>query len=171
MKRRKILKTLFVAPILFSGFLVFSCSNNNSIESVKSDKEIVDEYVQNLNPTIKKDKEQLKATTYAADINSEIKVQEWFEGLPINNDQIQVSFISSLPDDNDETTLTVSYKIKCNQYEINYSFQEKGFKVYEVISPDPNLMNFKQFSEKNSFRLRFGVINRKYYVNGTAWSW
>ena len=56
MKRRKILKTLFVAPILFSGFLVFSCSNNNSIESVKSDKEIVNEYVQNLNPTIKKDK-------------------------------------------------------------------------------------------------------------------
>ena len=50
--------------------------NKLNIESVKSDKEIVDEYVQNLNPTIKKDKEQLKATTYAADINSEIKVQE-----------------------------------------------------------------------------------------------
>lgn len=171
MKRRRILKTLFVVPILFSSFLVFSCSSNNTTETIKSDQEIVDTYIKNLNPTIKKDKEQLKATTYATDINSEIKVQEWFEGLPINNNQIQVSFISSLPDINDETTLIVSYKIKCNQYERIYSFQEIGFKAYEVISPDPDLMNFKQFSEKNSFRLIFGVINRKYFVNGTAWSW
>ncbi len=160
---------------------LISKNNYSSIYSFKksgfkikediSDQEIVNTYIKNLNPTIKKDKEQLKTNTYAIEINSELKVQEWFDGLPTNNNQIQVSFISSIPDVNNESILIISYKIKCNQYETNYSFQELGFKTHEIINPNPNLMNFKQFSEKNSFRLRFGVIKRKYFTNGTAWSW
>ncbi len=176
----------FISSIdLGSGVLeikyLISKNNYSSIYSFKksgfkikediSDQEIVNTYIKNLNPTIKKDKEQLKTNTYAIEINSELKVQEWFDGLPTNNNQIQVSFISSLPDINNESILIINYKIKCNQYEANYSFQELGFKTHEIINPNPNLMNFKQFSEKNSFRLRFGVIKRKYFTNGTAWSW
>lgn len=140
------------------------------IKEDTSDQDLVDGYIRNLNPTIKTDKEQMKASTYASDINSETQLREWFDGLPVSNNPIQVTYISSLPDTVNETILVVQYKIKSNNYERIYTFQEMGFKKYQTESLDPSLMNFKQFSEKNSFRMRFGVLNRR-YINGTAWSW
>ena len=158
---------------------LISCNDYSSIYSFQESGfkvnplNVVETFVRNLNPQLKTDKNSLKSSTYASYINIEERVKEWFEDLPQNdrNKGITVLFISAKPSENDNSTLIITYRIKKDNYTQDYSFQEKGFKYLDPVSPDSSLMDFKQFSEKNSFRIRFGVYNRKFFTDGTAWSW
>ena len=135
--------------------MLISCSNNNKNNEeettpsspILSDQEIVNNYISSLKkPSIKPEKSNDKINTFAKDINTEEKVKSWFNDLPVSNENVTSSFISSTPAEGDEQTLIINYDISRNNYHKVYQFQESGFKkvVDEPTEPsNPNeLINF-----------------------------
>lgn len=141
-----------------------------------NDQVLLEQYVAKLDPKVKPSKENDKASTLASTINTEEKVNEWFDGLPQPNNGIQVKFISSTPDQSNPTSLVVTYLLTKGNYTHTFSFKAHFFK-------DPNPSNqpaqtFKDFSQRNSFRIRMqtlGPTNANdptsiWAEAGTAWS-
>ena len=149
------LSSCSIALLVISPALLISCSNNNKNNEeettpsspILSDQEIVNNYISSLKkPSIKPEKSNEKINTFAKDINTEEIVKSWFNNLPVSNEDVISSFISSTPAEGDEQTLIINYDISRNNYHKVYQFQESGFKkvVDEPTEPsNPNeLINF-----------------------------
>ena len=142
--------------------MLISCSNNNKNNEeettpsspILSDQEIVNNYISSLKkPSIKPEKSNDKINTFAKDINTEEKVKSWFNDLPVSNENVTSSFISSTPAEGDEQTLIINYDISRNNYHKVYQFQESGFKkvVDEPTEPsNPNELIDFSISVKRS---------------------
>lgn len=138
------------------------------------DKEVVDDFISKIQkPTIKPSKESEKVNTLASSINSEAKVEEWFDNLPKSQDGITVIFESAQELTGNSSSLIVKYKVQKNDYSSFYQFIEHGFKIVSMES----LKDFGDFSLRNSFKVEFQITplpegGGSYLSSGgTAWSW
>lgn len=140
----------------------------------ESDKEIVDDFISKIQkPTLKPNKQSEKANTLASSINSENKVEEWFDNLPKSQGDITVTFESAKEATQNSPILVVKYKVSKNTYSSTYEFTEDGFKIV----PEESLKDFGDFSLRNSFKVEFQITplpeggGSYLTTGGTAWSW
>ncbi|WP_412032109.1 DUF31 family putative serine protease [Malacoplasma muris] len=157
----------------YSSLYVFNDSNFK-INPLTDAKNYIDNYVKQINITLKDDKVDQIKNTYASSINTEGKLNSWFTGLPttipLGNDRRICQLISAVPSTYDSSILVLTYIMERLSYKTTISFEISGFKPLDT-NHDSSLSNFKDFSQNNTFRLRFGVQDGKYFTEGTAWSW
>ena len=90
-------------PILLSPI---SCRSNLP----ENDEMTLENFVANIKPTLKTNKEDLKAQTLASSIQTEEDVKNWYDNLPQSQNGINVTFRYASSDDA-KGMLTVYYQI------------------------------------------------------------
>ena len=95
-------------PILLSPI---SCRSNLP----ENNEMTLDKFVENIKPTLKTDKENLKSQTLASSIQTEEDVKNWYDNLPQSQNGINVTF-QYVSSDDAKGMLTVYYQIQKGSY-------------------------------------------------------
>ena len=91
-------------PILLSPI---SCRSNLP----ENNERTLENFVENIKPTLKTDKENLKAQTLASSIQTEDDVKNWYDNLPQSQNGINVTF-QYASSDNTKGVLKIVYLIE-----------------------------------------------------------
>ena len=94
---------IFLSPIL----IVNSCRSNLP----ENDEMTLENFVANIKPTLKTNKENLKAQTLASSIQTEDDVKNWYDNLPQSQNGINVTF-QYASSDNTKGVLKIVYLIE-----------------------------------------------------------
>ena len=144
MKKSRLLPIGLLAlfPFIASPILI-SCRNNPSENnnSPESDEIILTNFINNIKPTLKVDKENVKPQTLASSIQTEENVENWYDNLPQSQDGINVSFAYTSADDK-KGILNIIYIIKKNDIELRYTKTDNGFQIRTKTQDQIDVENF-----------------------------
>ena len=120
---------IFLSPIL----IVNSCRSNLP----ENDEMTLENFVANIKPTLKTNKEDLKAQTLASSIQTEEDVKNWYDNLPQSQNGINVTFRYASSDDA-KGMLTVYYQIQKGSYVTSFYWETSGFKIETPSTSQPS---------------------------------
>ena len=121
-------------PILLSPI---SCRSNLP----ENNEMTLDKFVENIKPTLKTDKENLKAQTLASSIQTEDDVKNWYDNLPQSQNGINVTF-QYVSSDNTKGVLKIVYLIEKNGNKLTYTKEDNGFKISDKTQDQIDVENF-----------------------------
>ena len=140
---------IFLSPIL----IVNSCRSNLP----ENDEMTLENFVANIKPTLKTNKENLKAQTLASSIQTEEDVKNWYDNLPQSQNGINVSFRYASSDDT-KGMLTVYYQIQKGSYVTSFYWETSGFQIETPSTSQPSTGTTK-------FKISFKRSNGKLLDN------
>ncbi|WP_406602349.1 lipoprotein 17-related variable surface protein [Metamycoplasma sualvi] len=111
--------------------------NGFKISDKTQDQIDVEDFVKNINPTLKTDKENLKAQTLASSIKTEDDVKNWYDNLPQSQNGINVTFRYASSDDA-KGMLTVYYQIQKGSYVTSFYWETSGFQIETPSTSQPS---------------------------------
>ena len=120
---------IFLSPIL----IVNSCRSNLP----ENDEMTLEKFVENIKPTLKTNKENLKAQTLASSIQTEDDVKNWYDNLPQSQNGINVTFRYASSDDT-KGMLTVYYQIQKGSYVTSFYWETSGFQIETPSTSQPS---------------------------------
>ena len=120
---------IFLSPIL----IVNSCRSNLP----ENDEMTLENFVANIKPTLKTNKEDLKAQTLASSIQTEEDVKNWYDNLPQSQNGINVTFRYASSDDA-KGMLTVYYQIQKGSYVTSFYWETSGFQIETPSTSQPS---------------------------------
>ena len=121
-------------PILLSPI---SCRSNLP----ENDEMTLENFVANIKPTLKTDKENLKAQTLASSIQTEDEVKKWYDNLPQSQNGINVTF-QYASSDNTKGVLKIVYLIEKNGNKLTYTKEDNGFKLSDKTQDQIDVEDF-----------------------------
>ena len=121
-------------PILLSPI---SCRSNLP----ENNEMTLDKFVENIKPTLKTNKENLKAQTLASSIQTEDDVKNWYDNLPQSQNGINVTF-QYVSSDNTKGVLKIVYLIEKNGNKLTYTKEDNGFKISDKTQDQIDVENF-----------------------------
>ena len=121
-------------PILLSPI---SCRSNLP----ENNEMTLENFVENIKPTLKTDKENLKAQTLASSIQTEDDVKNWYDNLPQSQNGINVTF-QYASSDNTKGVLKIVYLIEKNGNKLTYTKEDNGFKISDKTQDQIDVENF-----------------------------
>ena len=124
---------IFLSPIL----IVNSCRSNLP----ENDEMTLENFVANIKPTLKTNKEDLKAQTLASSIQTEEDVKNWYDNLPQSQNGINVTF-QYVSSDNTKGVLKIVYLIEKNGNKLTYTKEDNGFKISDKTQDQIDVENF-----------------------------
>ena len=124
---------IFLSPIL----IVNSCRSNLP----ENDEMTLENFVANIKPTLKTNKENLKAQTLASSIQTEEDVKNWYDNLPQSQNGINVTF-QYASSDNTKGVLKIVYLIEKNGNKLTYTKEDNGFKISDKTQDQIDVENF-----------------------------
>ena len=132
---------------------------STSQPSKPQDQIDVENFVANINPTLKTDKENLKSQTLASSIQTEDEVKKWYDNLPQSQNGINVTF-QYASSDNTRGVLRVYYQIQKGSYTTDFCWETSGFKIESFSSSQPSIGTTKF---KISFKRSNGKLLNNYH--------
>ena len=133
--------------------------NGFKISDKTQDQIDVENFVKNINPTLKTDKENLKSQTLASSIQTEDDVKNWYDNLPQSQNGINVTF-EFASSDNTRGVLRVYYQIQKGSYTTDFCWETSGFKIESFSSSQPSIGTTKF---KISFKRSNGKLLNNYH--------
>lgn len=112
-------------PICLSPILIVNSCRSNLPEN---NEMTLENFVANIKPTLKTNKENLKAQTLASSIQTEDDVKNWYDNLPQSQSGINVTFRYASSDDT-KGVLKIEYLIEKNGNQLPYTKEDNGFKI------------------------------------------
>ena len=121
-------------PILLSPILIVNSCRSNLPEN---NEMTLENFVENIKPTLKTNKEDLKAQTLASSIQTEEDVKNWYDNLPQSQNGINVTFRYASSDDT-KGMLTVYYQIQKGSYVTSFYWETLGFQIETPSTSQPS---------------------------------
>ncbi|MBD5423386.1 MAG: peroxiredoxin family protein [Mycoplasma sp.] len=138
MKKILIAPMIIATPILLSSTLL-SCKVENKQE--ENTQQALENFVNNLNLTIKENRVNEKSKTLASTIKTEKDLNEWFDNLPFSEEGINAIFSATWADDK-KGELHIKYLISKNECQIVYEKTENGFMIRDKSQDQIDVENF-----------------------------
>ena len=125
-------------PICLSPILIVNSCRSNLPEN---NEMTLENFVANIKPTLKTNKENLKAQTLASSIQTEDDVKNWYDNLPQSQSGINVTFRYASSDDT-KGVLKIEYLIEKNGNQLLYTKEDNGFKISDKNQDQIDVENF-----------------------------